>query len=103
MILLSVMDDAARMAELNDVELLGIIVFSVYATLLLFRLTGILQKNACPECGGKLTRRKRSFNDKIIVGLTLLLLPFRRYKCVHCGWEGLRWKVEKEQKKAPRP
>lgn len=103
MIFLTVMDDAARMAELNDIELLGITIVSAYATLLLFRIFGVLRKETCPECGGKLIRRKRTFTDKVTVGLTLLILPFRRYKCVHCGWEGLRWKVEKEQKKAPRP
>ncbi|MEX2589304.1 MAG: hypothetical protein WD334_03805, partial [Chitinophagales bacterium] len=68
---------------------------------LIFRALGILKKESCPKCTNVLIRKHRSFNDKMLIVMTLYILPFKRYKCRKCGWEGLRWQVERT--KLPRP
>lgn len=103
MVLLSVMTDLDRLLELNDLEFAAIIVVSVYLLFVVMRIFGVYKKDCCPECQGRLTRKKRSAGDHVAKYITLGILPFRRYKCIHCNWEGIRWKVEKEIKKAPRP
>jgi DNA-directed RNA polymerase subunit RPC12/RpoP len=70
---------------------------------ILMRLFKVMKKGACPSCTGKLVRKARTMPDKIVKLSTFGILPFRRYKCVHCGWEGLRWNTRVEQKKEPRP
>lgn len=91
------------MFDLNDIELLLLLLVSVYGVVVLFRLFGIFRKEACPQCGGKLNRRPRNTGDYISKALTLSILPFRRYKCIRCGWNGIRWNLDKEVNKGPRP
>ena len=47
--------------------------------------------NCCPECKNPLERIKRQSIDLLVNYLTLQLFPFKRYKCLECAWEGLRW------------
>lgn len=101
--LLNIMSNMSRLLDLNDLELAAVLVVSIYLLFVIMRLFGIYKKEDCPECQGRLTRKKRNSGDYMAKILTLAILPFRRYKCIHCGWEGIRWKVEKEIKKAPRP
>lgn len=79
----------------DDVMQLLILLGIVYAVMLVMRMLGVGKKRTCPSCSGKLGRKKRSPLDKLLVALTLNILPFRRYKCIHCGWEGLRWSTKK--------
>lgn len=101
--LLNIMTNMGRLMDLNDLEFAVVLVISVYLLFAVVRLFGIYEKDCCPECQGRLTRKKRNAGDHFAKYMTLGILPFRRYKCIHCGWEGIRWKVEKEIKKAPRP
>ncbi|HXH17840.1 MAG TPA: hypothetical protein VNJ07_02065, partial [Chitinophagales bacterium] len=66
-----------------------------YLLLFIMRMVGVLKKRNCPSCSGKLSRKPRTLFDKLLVVLTLNILPLRRYKCIHCGWEGLRWSGKK--------
>lgn len=103
MLLGSVLSSLSRIMQRNDVELLAVLIATVYGVIVLVRVFGIMRKTECPECGHKVTRKKREAGDYILKMLTLFIIPIRRYKCVHCGWEGLRWNVEKRIKKEPRP
>lgn len=89
--------------SLRDAEYFGLGVALIILIFVLMRMFNILRKTNCPSCTGRLTRKTRTLGDKIVIVSTLGILPFRRYRCVHCGWEGLRWNVRKEQRKEPRP
>ena len=84
--------------EFDLVILLATLVV-VYLALLALRLLGVLKRRTCPSCSGKLTRKRRNVPDKFLTALTLNIMPFRRYKCIHCGWEGLRWSTKKHRAK----
>ena len=92
-----------RLFTFSDLELLGLLLASLFAMIISLRLFKVLEKSACPQCGNKLTRKKRVTGDYIVIILTLGVLPFKRYKCIQCGWEGLRWRKRKEIVKGPRP
>lgn len=91
------------MFSFSDLELLGLLLVSALVFVILLRLFGIMEKSHCPVCQGRLTRKKRIAGDYITIVATLGVLPFKRYKCVQCGWEGLRWRKQKEIIKGPRP
>ena len=84
----------------DDLLIILIVLTLSIFLLLFFRAGNILKKTECPNCKGILKRKHRTLNDKILIIITLYILPFKRYKCRRCGWEGLRWNVEK---KTPRP
>jgi len=92
-----------RMFSFSDLELLGLLLGSLLLLVVFLRLLRIMEKNHCPKCEGKLIRKKRNAGDYIIITFTFGLLPFKRYKCLQCGWEGLRWRKHKEIVKGPRP
>lgn len=81
----------------DDFLLLLTLLGFLYVTLFIMRLLRILKKRTCPSCSGKLSRKRRNPFDKLLLLLLLHILPFRRYKCVHCGWEGLRWSTRKDK------
>lgn len=92
----------------DDLALLAILLGVIYIALFVMRKLQVLKKRTCPSCSGKLSRKKRNALDKLVVLLTLNILPFKRYKCIHCGWEGLRWNTRKGDayktiKKGPAP
>lgn len=85
----------------DDVIVILVVLIASIISLLLFRYFKILKKDGCPNCKNPVLHRKhRTFNDKMLIIMTLYILPFKRYKCRKCGWEGLRWQIER---KAPRP
>lgn len=92
-----------RMFSFSDLELLSLVLVSCFCIIVLLRFFKVLQKGSCPSCEGKLTRKKRNAGDYFIIFATLGILPFKRYKCIQCGWEGLRWRKHKEIVKGPRP
>ena len=92
----------SHILSLRDLKYLAIGLVIVFSIFILMRVFNILRKRSCPSCTGRLTRKQRTIGDKIVKYSTFNILPFRRYKCVHCGWEGLRWNVRKEQRKKPR-
>ena len=47
--------------------------------------------NCCPHCNEPVERIKRNQADYITNYLTFQIFGFKRYKCLHCGWEGRRW------------
>lgn len=84
----------------DDLIIILLALFASIILLLVFRSFGLLKKGNCPNCNAPLKRKHRTLNDKVLIAITLYILPFKRYKCRRCGWEGLRWEIEK---KAPRP
>ena len=92
----------ARLVTVRDLEYFAIGLLIIISIFTLMRVFNILKKRSCPSCTGRLTRKQRTFGDKMVKWSTFGILPFRRYKCVHCGWEGLRWNVHVEQVKGPR-
>ncbi len=99
----SIISEIHRMLDLNDIELFIILIVTGYSLVVLFRIFGIYRKGKCPECGGRLNRHPRTISDHLTKALTLFILPVRRYKCVQCGWSGMRWNLDKEVNKGPRP
>ena len=94
------MSDEMPFAFLNrDVEVLLLFLVIYIIALFAMRFLKVLKKRICPTCSGKITRRRKNFLDKILVALTFYILPLRRYKCIHCGWEGLRWNARKHKSK----
>jgi len=79
----------------NNLSVVFLVLSIIYLALFILRLLRVMKKRTCPSCQGKLSRKPRNPFDKLVVILTLNILPFRRYKCVHCGWEGLRWSAKK--------
>lgn len=53
--------------------------------------------NCCPECLEQknkispLTRVKKRKSDILLIILTFNIFDLKRYKCLYCGWTGLRW------------
>ncbi len=92
-----------RMFNFSDLELLSLLLASGFCIIILLRFFKVMEKSSCPSCAGKLTRKKRNAGDYFIIIITLGILPFKRYKCLQCGWEGLRWRKHKEIVKGPRP
>jgi len=90
---------ATDFPESDLLLILLLFIGAFYLTLLLMRLIGMMRKRTCPSCSGKLSRKERNLFDRILVALTLSILPFRRYRCIHCGWEGLRWSNKKGRSK----
>ena len=82
----------------NEIAALGAILGAVYGALFVMRIFRVLKKRTCPACSGKLSRKQRTVFDKIATLFTLNILPFRRYKCIHCGSDGLRWNNSKQRK-----
>jgi len=83
----------------RDIIVVLTVLGAIYLTLFVLRWLKVLRKRSCPSCSGKLSRKPRNYFDRILVALTLYIMPFRRYKCVHCGWEGLRWSARKYKTK----
>lgn len=54
--------------------------------------------NACPKCISALDRIERKITDKFINHLTFKIFNYKRYKCISCGWQGLRWEREFKSK-----
>ncbi|CAN5169324.1 hypothetical protein BH09BAC1_BH09BAC1_27270 [soil metagenome] len=92
-----------RMFSFSDLELLGLLLGSIFMLIVFLRLFKVMEKNDCPRCAGRLTRKNRNTGDYLVIAASLGILPFKRYKCVQCGWEGLRWRKHKEVVKGPRP
>jgi len=92
-----------RMFSFSDLELLALLLASAFSVIVLLRIFRVMEKGNCPSCGGKLTRKKRDAGDYFLIGISLGILPFKRYRCIQCGWEGLRWRQHKEIVKGPRP
>ncbi len=92
-----------RMLDFRDLELLGLLLGTGLLVLLSLRLFKVMQKANCPQCDGRLTRKKRNAGDYVVTAATLGVLPFKRYKCLQCGWEGLRWRKDIKVNKGPRP
>jgi uncharacterized protein with PIN domain len=92
-----------RMFSFSDLELLALLLVSAFCVIVLLRFFSVMEKGNCPSCDGKLTRKKRDAGDYFVIAATFGILPFKRYKCIQCGWEGLRWRKRKEIVKGPRP
>lgn len=92
-----------RMLNFSDLEILVLLLASGILLLVFLRFFRVMEKNTCPDCESRLTRKKRNTGDYIIIIATLGILPFKRYKCLQCGWEGLRWRRKIEVNKGPRP
>ena len=81
-------------------QFLIIFVVLIFYVLLLFiyRFLNIGRKkrcskcnNCCPDCNFSLNRVKRRASDQLINYLTFRIFESKRYICIECGWEGLRW------------
>ena len=47
--------------------------------------------NCCPNCQEPLERIKRGKIDRIINYITFQIFDLKKYRCLHCAWEGRRW------------
>jgi transposase-like protein len=70
-----------------------------YLIVIVMRFYGVMKKGNCPRCYGELFRTSKTLSDRILVALTLGILPLRRYKCRVCQHEVLRWNTEKSELK----
>lgn len=75
---------------------LSLIVYVVF--LLAMKVLGIGKKekqgnciNSCPDCSYALERIKRLQKDYILNHFTFHIFDYKRYRCMECAWEGLRW------------
>ena len=50
--------------------------------------------NSCPDCANPLERIKRLQKDYILNHLTFHIFDYKRYRCMECAWEGLRWEKQ---------
>lgn len=85
----------AHKYPLDDLKYFLVLLFVFYITLLALRINGVLRKDSCPKCGGKINRIQKTLGDRFYAAATLGILPLRRYKCEVCYWKGLRWNTEK--------
>lgn len=85
---------------MDDLSIFILLISLYVIILILMRLMGIFKKDRCPKCTGRISRKNKTFGDRMIIGLTLGILPLRRYKCVHCGWAGLRWNTKKRKERS---
>ena len=49
--------------------------------------------NCCPKCSEPLERIRRKKTDYILNYLTFQIFDFKRYKCLNCSWNGVRWET----------
>ena len=47
--------------------------------------------NCCPDCKEPLERIRRKRTDYMVNYFTFQIFDFKRYKCIHCAWEGRKW------------
>ena len=82
-----------------DIFLLVFFIIIVYViTLIILKKAGYVRKekckicnNCCSECKSILNRLQRKNMDHILKYLTFQIFDFKRYICINCGWDGLRW------------
>ena len=82
-----------------DPFLIIIFLIIVYSILLILlkklnfgrKLTCSRCENCCPDCKEALERIKRIKKDYIVNYLTFQMFDFKRYKCMNCAWEGIKW------------
>ncbi|MCF8257084.1 MAG: hypothetical protein K9J06_06000 [Flavobacteriales bacterium] len=87
------MDIAAIMKNAGFLLAAALLVYVV--VLLLLRYSKYYRLVNCPVCGQKLSRHKRKGTEKWITGLSLGILPVKRYRCYGCYWEGQAFEIPK--------
>ena len=50
--------------------------------------------NCCPDCKNAMERIKRLKGDYLLNHFTFHIFNYKRYRCMDCGWEGLRWEKQ---------
>ena len=86
---------------MSELDPFLIIIFLIIAYLVLLitlkklnvgrKLIGSRCENCCPDCQDPLERTKRVKKDYLINYLTFQMFDFKRYKCMNCAWEGIKW------------
>lgn len=82
-----------------DTPILVLLLLIIYfSSLIVLKKLGYKEKiacedssNCCPNCNQPLERVRRKNNDRFFNFITFQIFAFKRYKCNHCEWEGLRW------------
>lgn len=76
-------------------------IISYVLFLLVMKILGVGEKeksesctNCCPDCKNAMERIKRLKGDYLLNHLTFHIFSFKRYRCMDCGWEGLRWEKQ---------
>ena len=85
-----------------DSFLLIFLVLITYVVLLfVMKFMGVGEKetsetclNCCPDCKCAMERIKRLRGDYLLNHLTFHIFNYKRYRCMDCGWEGLRWEKQ---------
>ena len=85
-----------------DSFLLILLVLILYVSVLfLVKLFSIGEKetcdscrNCCPDCKHAMERIKRMQGDYFLNHLTFHMFNLKRYRCMDCGWEGLKWEKQ---------
>ena len=83
--------------------LIFILLIAFVVLLFVMKLLGVGKKekfetymNCCPDCKKAIQRIKRLKRDHLLNYLTFLIFNYKRYRCIECGWEGLRWNNKSE-------
>ena len=85
-----------------DSFLLIFLILIAYVVLLfMMKFMGVGEKetsetclNSCPDCKSAMERIKRLGGDYFLNHLTFHIFTYKRYRCMDCGWEGLRWEKQ---------
>lgn len=71
--------------------------FALYVIAVVFiRLSGVLNRPSCPNCGKKLKRSKRRRKDKILKNVSFGILSVKRFRCYTCYWEGIGFRNDEK-------
>ena len=86
------------MNNLDPFLFITLLVISYFILLITFKKFNIGRKltcsrcdNCCPNCKEALERIKRLTKDYLLNYLTFQIFDLKRYKCMSCAWEGLKW------------
>ena len=86
------------MNNLDPFLFFTLLVISYFILLITLRKVNVGRKlkcsrcdNCCPDCKEALERVKRLKKDFLVNYLTFQMFDFKRYKCMNCGWGGIKW------------
>ena len=84
--------------NMDSFLLIFLILIAYVVLLFVMKFMGVGEKetsetclNSCPDCKCAMERIKRLGGDYLLNHLTFHIFTYKRYRCMDCGWEGLRW------------
>ena len=87
--------------NMDSFLLIFLVLIAYVVFLFLMKFTGVWEKetsetclNSCPDCKCAMERIKRLGGDYFLNHLTFHIFTYKRYRCMDCGWVGLRWEKQ---------